>query len=293
MILPLWALFGLGAAVLSAAMMLLQERFRVNGYAVAFWNKAATLLISFPFMITHALPLDMMFYGYLAVTAVLYAISDVVFFTSIPKSSAGAVARLVPVASVIGFLLWFAIDPSLLVKYAAKPAVSALIFLSLCLFAFFAFRLKKCEITMQTIRLVWFVIFAATVGPMLSKLMMFHGTREQAIFAGVFFQSLMMMALLLVFLFVRRPVPFSDFFARNTWQKGLMVGAAGGGGVLLKYASFYYVDNPAYIPAIIALDSVIILVIYKFTGRKIEGDIISGLGIVLCAAALIILKGQV
>ncbi len=292
-ILPLWALFGFGAASLSAGMMLLQERFRVNGYAVAFWNKAACLLIAFPFMIAHGLPGSPVFYILLGATAVLYAISDVVFFSSIPKSSAGAVSRLVPVASVIGFLLWFAIQPSLFAKYAAAPLISGLIFATLCLFAFFAFRLKKCTVTMATLRDVWFVIFAATAGPLLTKLLTFHADMEQARYAYVFFQALMMMVLLLVYLAVRNPVPFETFFARATWQRGLLIGLFGAGGVLLKFTSFYYIDNPAYIPAIIALDSVIILFVYKLLGKKSDGDVASGLGIVACAAALIVLKAQI
>ncbi|MCE7887657.1 MAG: hypothetical protein DYH13_09190 [Alphaproteobacteria bacterium PRO2] len=290
---PLWAIFGLGAAILSAGMMLLQERLQVNGYAVAFWNKAACLLIAFPFMIMHGLPESPAFYGLLFVTAVLYAISDVVFFSSIPKTSAGAVSRLIPSASVLGFLIWFIIDPALLQKYLAEPVIFGLIFVTLIFFAFFAFRLKKCVLTMQTLRDIWFVIFAATAGPLLTKLITFYADMEQARYAYVFFQAAMMMALWLVYLVIRNPVPMETFFARSTWQKGLTIGACGAGAVLLKFTSFYYVDNPAYIPAIIALDSVIILGVYKLWGKKAEGDVRSGLGIVACAIALIILKARI
>ncbi|MGB4107735.1 MAG: hypothetical protein WBK55_08075 [Alphaproteobacteria bacterium] len=293
MIIPLWAVFGLGAAALSAGMMLLQEKFRVNGYAVAFWNKAACLLIAFPFLLVHGLPGSPVFYGLLFATSVIYAISDVVFFSSIPKNSAGAVSRLVPTASVIGFLLWFVIDPGLFEKYSAAPYISGVIFMTLCLFAFFAFRLKKCTVTMQTLRDVWFVIFAATTGPILTKLMTFHADMEQARYAYVFFQALMMMSLMLVYLFIRKPVSVGIFFARATWQQGLLIGLFGAGAVLLKFTSYYYIDNPAYIPAIIALDSVIILGVYSLWGKKSEGDVRSGLGIVACAAALIILKAQI
>ncbi|MCF8496655.1 MAG: hypothetical protein K9G62_08330 [Alphaproteobacteria bacterium] len=292
MTVPLWALFGIGAAGFSAAMMLLQERFRLNGYALAFWNKAACLLITLPFVISHGLPPEPLFYVFLALTAVLYAISDVVFFSAIPKSSAGAVARLVPSAAVLSFLLWFVIDPSLLQKYLTTPLLSALIFTTLCLFAFFAFRLKKCTVTMATLRSVWFVVFAATVGPLLTKLVTQHADMGQAIYAYVFFQAAMMMTLWLAYLFIRQPVALDTFFARSTWKPGLIVGTASAGAVLLKFTSFYYVDNPAYIPAIIALDSVFILFVYKIRGKKSEGDILSGLGLVACAAALIVLKAQ-
>lgn len=290
---PLWALFGLGTAVLSAAMMLMQERLKVNGYALAFWNKVACVTVTFPFVIFYGLPSNPLFYFYLFSTSVLYAISDVVFFSGITKSSAGAVSRLIPGASIFSFLLWFVIDPSLLEKYLNVPVISSLIFLTLCAFAFFALRLKKCEITMQTLREIWFVIFAATIGPLLTKMTTFYADMDQARYGYVFIQALMMMSLWLVYLAIRKPVPLETFFARSTWQCGLLIGAVASVAILLKFTSFYYVDNPAYIPAIVALDSVIILGFYKLSGKKAEGDLVAGLGIVACAATLIILKAQV
>jgi hypothetical protein len=293
MILPLWALFGAAAAIFSACMMLLQEKLHVNPYAVAFWVKIACAAASLPFVIYYGPATDPIFYFYLALTAILYAISDIVFYTGVNKSGAGAVARLVPVSSVLGFLLWFAVDPDLLEKYISVPIIFSLIFFTLCLFSFFAFRLKKCEITMGTLRSIWYVLFAATIGPIFTKLVAGHAPREIAIFSYVFFQALMMMTLWLCWLAVRRPVPFSDIFNVTAARGGLIVGMVSAAMVLTKFASVTYVDNPAYIPAIIALDSVLILGFYKAAGWKIEGDIKSGLGIVACVIALIILKAQI
>ena len=289
----MWAVFGLATAIFSAAMMLMQEHYKVNGYALPFWIKVACVLVSIPFMLMNGIPTHPLFYFYLALSAVLYAISDVVFFSAIPKTSAGSVSRLVPSAGVIGFLLWFIIDPALFFKYMESPIIAGGIFLTLCLFAFFAFKLKKCQFSMQTLRDIWFVIFAATAGPILTKMITFYADMEQARYAYICFQALMMMVLWLVYLFIRRPVPFRIFFARGTWQKGLMIGVVAAGMLLTKFTSYYYVDNPAYIPAMIALDAVIILFFYKMSGRKIEGDVASGLGIVACAATLIILKAQI
>ena len=293
MIIPLWAVFGIGTAVLSACMMLMQERLQVNGYALAFWIKAACVLVTLPFVIIHGIPPDPLFYIYLFLTAILYAISDVVFFTSITKTGAGAVARLIPSASIFSFLLWFTIDPALLDKYLSAPVIFALILLTLCLFAFFAFRLKKCKITMNTVRAIWFVIFAATIGPVLTKMTTFYASKDVAIYSYVFFQALMMMVLWLAYLFVRKPVPVSDFFSRGAAGRGLLIGTVAAAMVLMKFTSYYYVDNPAYIPAIIALDSVLILFVYKLWGRKAEGDLASGFGIVACAITLIVLRAQV
>ena len=293
MIIPIWAVFGLATAFFSAVMMLMQEHYKVNGYALPFWIKVACVIVSVPFMMMNGIPAHPMFYFYLGLSAIIYAISDVVFFSAIPKTSAGSVSRLVPSAGVIGFLLWFLIDPALLDKYMQVPVVAGLILTTLCLFAFFAFRLKKCHVTMQTLRDVWFVIFAATTGPILTKMITLYADMEQARYAYIFFQSLMMMTLWVVFMAIRRPVPFSTFFARATWQRGLMIGLVAAVMLLTKFTSYYYVDTPAYIPAMIALDAVIILFYYKMKGKKIEGDVASGLGIVACAAALIILKAQI
>ncbi len=288
-----WALLGLVTACLTSTMMLMQERFKVDGYALPFWIKISCIIVTLPFVVLFGIPADPLFYVYLGLTALLYAISDVVFFTAIPKTSAGAVARLVPTASVFSFIIWFAIDPALLTKYMAAPVISALIFMTLCLFAYFAFRLKKCTVTMETIRCVWFVILAATIGPLLTKLTTYHADMKQAIYAYVFFQALMMVILWYIFLLVRRPIPMSVFFAPATIRPGLLIGLVAAAMVLMKFTIFYYVDNPAYIPAIVALDSVIIIAYYKLRGIRHEGDIISGLGIVACAVLLIVLKAQV
>ena len=233
--LPMWAVFGLATAIFSAAMMLMQEHYKVNGYALPFWIKVACVLVSIPFMLMNGVPTHPLFYFYLGLSAVLYAISDVVFFSAIPKTSAGSVSRLVPSAGVIGFLLWFLIDPELFFKYMESPLIAGGIFITLCFFAFFAFRLKKCNVSMQTLRDVWFVIFAATSGPILTKMITYYADMEQARYSYIFFQSLMMMALWMIYLYLRRPVPFSVFFARGTWQKGLIIGVVAAGMLLTKF----------------------------------------------------------
>lgn len=292
-IIPLWALFGGAAAVFSAAMMLTQEKLKVNAYAVAFWVKMMCAIVSLPFVVYFGPATDPWFFIYLGMTAIIYAISDVFFYTGVTKTGAGAVARLIPVSSVFGFGLWFIVDPALFVKYAASPIIFGLIFLTFCVFAYFAFRLKKCEITVETLKTIWFVLLAATIGPIFTKLAAGHAPREIAVFSYVFFQALMMMSLWLGWLALRRPVPVIAVFNKRAAMGGMAVGAVSAIMVLTKFASFTYVDNPAYIPAIIALDSVLILGFYRLFGWKIEGDIKSGLAVVGCVVVLIVLKAQI
>ena len=293
MIVPVWVVFGLIAAVLSSAMMLAQEKFRVNGYVLAFWIKAVSVCVTAPFVIVNGVPTEPLFYIFLLCTAVIYAISDVIFFNGITKTDAGAVSRLIPAAAVFGFLIWFIIQPDLFAIYAQQPILSSGIFLTLCGFAFCAFRLKACKITRKTVQAIWFVIVAATIGPLFTKLTTFHAERDIALYAYVFFQSAMMMALWLVFLAVRKPVAVRSFFERATLLKSMVIGGISASMVLMKFSAFYVVDNPAYIAALITLDSVMILFVYKLWGKKTEADLKAGMGLVFCVALLIILRAQI
>lgn len=293
MVLPLWAVFGLLAALLSAAMMLLQERLKVEGFALAYWNKIMAALVTLPLVVLHGLPTDPVFYYALGGSCLLYAISDVIFFRSIPRVGAGIVSRLLPVSVIFSFLLWFLIDPALLQKYLAVPYISGAIVAVLVLWVWFATHLKKCAVSMQAIKTIWFVIFAAVLGAPLAKIAMMHAGIENGPYAYTFVGAVIMLALWTVYYVLRRPVPLSVLFSRHTVLGGVLIGCVAAAAVVAGVFAYYYVDNPAYVPAVRYLDSVFILTVYAMVGRKSEGNILAGLGLVGCAAALIVLKAQI
>ncbi|MGZ9108474.1 MAG: hypothetical protein ACXW4B_06600 [Micavibrio sp.] len=293
MIIPAWAVFGLLSAAFSALMMLMQEKLKVDGYALAFWNKVTCATVMLPFVIVNGLPQNPLFYLFLGIGACMYAVSDVVFFRAIPKVGAGIVSRLLPGAVILSFMLWFAVKPDLLMKYLADPIPSALIFIVLCLSVWFSMHLKKCAVSMEAVRAIWFVIFAATVGPILAKTVTGYADIGQGPFAYVFIEALMMVSIWGSVFLIRRPIPASVMFSRQSWRGGMMVGCVSATMVLLSTYAYYAVDNPAYIPAIKFLDTIIIMGVYALWGRKNSGNLLAGFGVVACAAALIVLKAQI
>ncbi len=293
MMFPVWAVFGSASAVLSATMLLVQERFKVNGYVMAFWCKVVCATALIPFVIVQGLPRDPLFYAYVCSGAVIWAVSDVIFFNSISRAGAGAISRLIPASVIFSFLLWFAVEPGLLDKYFAVPVRSGLIFLVLCLFAFSAAQLKKCEVSMRALRMIWFVLLAAVVGPLLTKKATLHAPLAKGPASYVFVEALSMMTLWLLYYAVKKPVSRAAFFEKQAWQGGIIVGSAMVLMVALDIMAYYYVDNPAYVSALNLLDSVLILLFYRFIKHKDKGNIRAGLGVVACAIALIILKAGV
>jgi hypothetical protein len=226
MIIPLWSIFGLTAAALSAGMMLSQEKFKIDGLALAIWCKIACIIFTFPFVLAQGLPTNPLFYLFLAMQASLFAINDVILFRNIPTLGAGVISRLMPLTIIAGFLLWFVIDPGLLSKYEAHPIISITIFLVLSLATWFAMRLKKCHISMQALSVLWFVLLANTLGPIIAKVVTFYADVRQGPLAFTFVEGWMMLALWGGYLAFRRPISISSLLARHTWQGGLIIGSS-------------------------------------------------------------------
>lgn len=287
---PLWAVFALLCAASSALVLILPERARADGFALAYWNKVAAVVFMLPLVLYQGLPAEWPFYALVAGQAMLWVVSDVIFFRALPVVGAGVVSRILPATVIVTFCVWFLFDPVLFTQYLDTPLRSLFICAALCSSVYFAMRLKRDPVTWQAVRLLWFVLFAAIVGPLMYKTVTQHTNIEQGPFAFVFFEGLVMVMLWSVFCAVKKPVSAAVLFDRVNLKAGACVGAALCLVSLSKFAAMYYVDNPGLVPAVKYLDAIIVLVYYKAIGKVEKADVAAGLGIVACAAAIIILK---
>ncbi len=289
---PLWAVFGVLAAGLSATQMLLQEKFKTPPFAMAFWNKATCVLVMTPAVIMTGLPTNPVFYALLATQALMWVVSDVVFFKGINEVGAGVVSRILPMGPLISFFLWFAIDPNLIDKYAATPWRSAGIILVFCLTAFFAWNLRSCAVTRKALRVIWFVLCAAIAGSLFTKYITQQADMSSGIFGYVFSEAIIMITLWSIYYAIKRPLPVKVMFGMPAIKSGLTVGAVSAFTICSVLYAYYHVDNPAYVPTLRYLDSVIIFFFYRLVGRPNQGRLWASFGIVACAATLVVLKAH-
>lgn len=287
-----WAIFGFVSAVLTALMMLMQEKMKIEPFALAFWCKVACVIALFPLVIIYGLPHDWLFYAWVAPTAVIFTIADVILFRHLPEIGAGVTSRVLPVTVIISFVLWFACEPSIITNYMAHPAISAMIALSMASAAFFSMRLRKCTVSMQALRLLWFVLCANVAGPLLTKAATDHAPPLQGGIAYTFIQAAMMIALWLCYLFIAKPMKPRDLLKKYDLQRGLFIGTFMAVGVTVYVMSVSYVDNPGYVSALRLVNTVLIVAAHRFMGKKDDSDLVSGFGIVASAAALVVLKAQ-
>ncbi len=287
---PSWAALGLCAALISTAVPLIQEKMRADGFSLAVIVKIVSALVILPFVLHQGFPSNPAFYYSAALTSVLWAISDVIYFRSVPIAGAGVVSRLLPSAVLISFLLWFFVDPSLLGKYKQAPFQSAIIVGVIFLSAFFATRIKACPVSWRGMRLVWFVIFAACVGPILEKITLGYAPSKEAPYAFVFVQALMMLACWALYFIVRRPVSLNVLFSPLSLKTGFLIGLCSACAVTLRFQALQMTEHPAYLSVILFTDALWILLIHRATGRNDSSNIWAGMGIVFCAAALVLAK---
>jgi len=288
---PLWAVFALLCAASSALVLLIPEKVKCNGFALAYWNKVFALLFMTPVVVFFTgFPQHWEFYALVAAQSLLWVVSDVIFFRAIPEVGAGVISRILPSSVIATFFLWFFFDPALLKSYLANPALSVVICVALCGSVYFAMRLKKDPVSWRAIRMVWFVLFAAVIGPLMYKLVTRHTTIEQGPFAFVMVEAFVMVTIWSMYYAVKQPIPKSILFSKDSLRDGAMVGAAMCLVSLFKFAAMHYVDNPGLVPAVKYLDAIIIMVFYRATGRIEKADVVAGLGIVVCAAIIIVAK---
>jgi len=288
--LPLWFVLSLSAAILITAMPLIQEKFKADSYALAFWIKAFMMLFISPYVMYVGLPTDPHFYFFTFFTAVLYGASDISYFRAVPIVGSGVVTRTLPAAVVITFFLWFAVDPALIDKYFAYPWKIITILAILGLFTFCATRVKKCETSWKGVKLIWFVLFAACVGPVITKLGLKNVSREQGAAAYIFTQGVFTVPLLAAYYAWKKPVSRKTIFSKQSVQTGFLISTVAVVNVFLKTTAIQLVDNPAYVSMVLFSDALWVILVYKLIGRKEQANVWAGLGIVLCAFLVVIIK---
>lgn len=292
-ILPLWAIMGFGAALISTAIPLIQEKLKADGFSLAIIVKFISALVIFPFVLSQGLPDKPQFYIAVALTSLLWAISDVIYFRAVPIAGAGVVSRLLPSAVLISFILWFFFDPALLEKYLNKPVQAILICLVILLSAYFAMQIKKCPVSWQGFRLVWFVIFAACLGPLIEKMTLGQAPSAQAPYAFVFIQACFMLCFWGIYFFIRKPIPFKTLISPLSLKTGLLIGFCSAIAVTLRFKGLQETEHPAYLSVILFTDALWIVLFHRAIGHRDSSNIWAGLGIVFCAIALMIIKSPV
>ena len=131
---------------------------------------------------------------------------------------------------------------------------------------------------------------AAAIGPVIDKLSLGTSPSAQAPFAFLFCQAAMMLGFWAVFGIIKQPISRAVFLTRSSWHAGGLIGCFATMKLGLKFIALQYCEHPAFLSVILFTDALWIILYYRITGRKDDSKIWAGLGIVACAAALMVVK---
>lgn len=290
MIIPLWAVYSLAAAILIATIPLVQEKYKADGAALALWAKVFLTGLVIPFTLHYGMPTDPKFYLYVGITCVIYAVSDVVYYRAVPHIGSGLMTRLLPASVVITFVLWFVADPGSIHAYLANPAKAVAIIAILALFMLCTAKIRKCTISWDGVRMIWPVIAAASIGPVFTKLSFNHADLTVGPYAYILVQSVLMALFFTTYLGIRKPTPRAELFSRRALGAGLWVSVVSMISGLLKFKAIQIVDNPAFVSMVLFTDALWVLLVYRMIGKREKANIVAGLGIVLCAVLVVLVK---
>lgn len=287
---PLWILQGLLASFVNTGIPLVQEKFRADAFSVAVWVKITVVALSFPVVLYQGWPDDPDFYLMTFVSSILWCISDVIYYRTIPAVGAGVVSRILPASVIVTFVAWFGVDPDLFGEYMRSPLQFGLLGLIVLLSVVFAVFMKSCPVTWKGMRMIWFVVFAASIGPIMDKLALGYAPSSRAPVSFMFFQALMMLGLWGLVGIFRKPVPARVFFSKGPVVAGLLIGLFATAKLWLKFEALRSCDHPALLSVILFTDALWIILFYRLTGRQDQSKVWAGLGLVACAVALILVK---
>ncbi len=290
MTIPVWFLLALASSLFSALGMYMHQRMGGSNAATAVWLKIIALMIAIPVLIEVGLPQDPMFYVFTAAAAIIWCFNDLIYFEAVKNHGAALLSRLGPLGIILGFVAWFAINPELLQKYLADMprfiGVSAALLLTVICAAF----LKRCQFSASAIKAIWPIIIAAAVGIILLKMAVDYAPENQGVFGYVGFEAGMMLIFYAVYFGLKRRSAFTETFSLQGLKSGGIVGLLLVAAVITRTYAHKNVDHPAFVSAIGMLDVIWLIILTKMSGWKDDSNKIAGLGIVLAALLIALLK---
>lgn len=287
---PLWFILALGASVCAALGMYMHQRLGGSTPASAVWMKMIAVMIAAPVLIQTGLPQDPVFYLLTAGAAIIWCFNDLIYFEAVKKHGAALLSRLTPIGLITAFVAWFFLHPELLHKYMQDMprfiGISATILGAVICAAF----LKRCTVSSNALKDIWPIIAAAVIGILLMKSAVDYAPDNQGVFGYVGFEAGLMLIFYLIYFSARNRSALGEVFSLKGLRTGGIVGGLITTGVVMRTYAYQDVEHPAYVSMISMLDVIWLIVLTRMSGWKDDSNKIAGLGIVLAALMLAILK---
>lgn len=285
----MWVLYAVTAAFFMAVMRVANQQFKYSGIDLTFVTKLFLTLFTLPFLFFLHWPESPWFYVFTLATAPLVVYLDKCLYDYTSAYGAGPVTRIEPLSVPFVFLAWLLLNPSLLLAQLEKPLILSGIAACVVAAAFFASRLRKCEVSGRALRTMIPLIFVAGTINLLSKAGIDHLAHENGIVIYVFLQSSVVAAISYALVEkrsgVRKKVLQDTKLVQASFGLAWIIMAI----MVLRLWAFKETVNPAYVTSIMLTGPFWTLLLNRVLGYKEAGQIAEGMGIVFAVFTMTIL----
>lgn len=288
-----WILFALLQSFAGIATYLIADFTKLRGFDLMLWNRIFGFFFLLPILFLIPAPTSSLFYFLCFFTAGIYALYDLVFLDMATKKGAGLPTRIAPLSVWGTFILWCAIHPDTISQYIDNPTIALGIIGSAIFCGFCALRLRHCHFTWGTLKEVLPYVFLSACGAVLSKTAIDQETMLSGTLYYLFMQAFLVSG---IYIFMAlSPFQFAKKYAsgESLFRKKLIISGAASAlffvlfGVF-KISAFWLVDNPAYVGIFGLLAPFWVYILKRILKKEEQGDILSGLGLVLGCIFLIV-----
>lgn len=297
-----WAFWALLSSFLFSGNALIIEFFSKSTKQVMIWRGVGTGLVMLPVLFFIDLEANYKFFLYLFVLSSLAIFADARIYRINREFGAGLKSRIAPSVVFFTFIFAFFSGQASLENYLDQPLWSAALIGILALTLFFALSLRRCDISKKAYLYALLPIIAYALCNIMAKESLSNANSPAGSLYYTLIQGWFMGVASTTFLRENdHDMDFNDkrhvlkryIFNKQSVYLGLGLGLCIAASMVTRNLSFVYTDNISYPVALQLLTPFWVMLFYMFIKRKEEAKILPGVGIVCCAIALILIKGQI
>jgi hypothetical protein len=285
-----WWLYAFITSVFAAIYYTINQYANLPGYTLVFWRGFIPLITLTPLLFFLEWPNNHTFYIATITTSLIVTYTDARVLQGVAIFGGGVSLRMKPFSVWLIFLLWFCTHADHRNDLLSDPLKFICILMTLCVGAYAASNLRKCNISNKAFFYFLPIILSSALIDVLNKTAMDHSGLMSGVIIYAWIQALIISVFTAAHHVINKNLLVKDIFNSKTVLTGIFLGLCVVVMNISKNIAMSYTVNPAYVTAIVFIAPFWVSLFYKITKYEEEADVRSGAILVLSSIALVLLN---
>ncbi len=272
--------------------------YKLDGTVAAFWRGLLCFIILAPTIFFLPFPKEPLFYISTFIASVLGVYIDIRILDAAKDFGGGIITRILSLAPIITFFVWFGFKPGLIATYFSQPLLSLGLLSIIVLVILVLLRLRTCEYNRKALLSLFPVLICIGVAPLFNKNAMDHSPVLSGVLYYIWLQGGIIALFSFITMILRGEVSnismgFSLVFQKQNLYYGTIIALFALFLLGTKSFAFSLVEHPVYVSIVQRLSAIWVILFYRLIQHEEKGDVRSGLVLVLLAVLFIAIESQI